>query len=49
MVNFLNIRKNYLILNWFILNSITTFFNKVLGKGLCNIKVGFYKLFYIKY
>lgn len=45
MVNFLDIRKNYLILNWFIINSITTFFNKVLGMGLHNIRVGFIKYF----
>ena len=49
MFNFLNTRKNYLILNWFILNSITTFFNKIMGMGFYNIRVGFYKLFYIKY
>jgi NADH:ubiquinone oxidoreductase subunit C len=39
MVNFLNIRKNYLVFNWFIIDSIIYFFNKILGVGLNNIRV----------
>ena len=51
MISFLAKQKYYLILNWFILKSICTFFNKVLGVDLKSIKVemlnSFFNLFSI--
>jgi hypothetical protein len=49
MISFWVKRKNYLILNWFILKSICIFFNKILGVDITSIKVdvlnSFFNLF----
>jgi len=39
MLDFFKKRKDYLVLNWFILNSFRIFLNKVLGVGSKNIRV----------